>query len=76
MKLSIVGTGYVGLVSGVCLSESGNIVTCVDIDAAKVEKINNTASCTMHNAKIAVLLPSSSLLFVTPATLRRSSVLF
>ena len=44
MKLSIVGTGYVGLVSGVCLSESGNIVTCVDIDAAKVEKINNAQS--------------------------------
>jgi len=40
MKLSIVGTGYVGLVSGACLAERGHDVTCVDVDAAKVESIN------------------------------------
>ena len=40
MKVSIVGTGYVGLVSGVCLAEKGHQVTCVDIDQAKVDKIN------------------------------------
>ena len=40
MKVSIVGTGYVGLVSGVCLAELGHEVTCVDVDAAKVERIN------------------------------------
>ncbi|WP_022835596.1 UDP-glucose dehydrogenase family protein [Salisaeta longa] len=40
MHISIVGTGYVGLVSGVCLAEKGHTVTCVDIDAAKVQQIN------------------------------------
>lgn len=40
MKISVVGTGYVGLVSGVCLAEKGHQVTCVDIDPAKVEQIN------------------------------------
>lgn len=41
MKIAVVGTGYVGLVSGTCFAESGNSVTCVDIDAAKVEKMKN-----------------------------------
>lgn len=39
MKISIVGTGYVGLVSGTCLAESGITVTCVDIDKEKIEKL-------------------------------------
>ncbi len=37
MKIAIVGTGYVGLVTGTCLAETGNDVTCVDCDQAKVE---------------------------------------
>jgi len=40
MKVSVVGTGYVGLVSGTCLAEKGHNVVCVDIDQAKVEQIN------------------------------------
>ena len=40
MKVSIVGTGYVGLVTGVCLAEKGHQVICVDIDSNKVKKIN------------------------------------
>jgi UDPglucose 6-dehydrogenase len=40
MDISVVGTGYVGLVSGVCLAEKGHRVICVDIDADKVERIN------------------------------------
>lgn len=40
MRVSVVGTGYVGLVSGVCLSEKGHQVTCVDVDQTKVDKIN------------------------------------
>ena len=39
MNIAVVGTGYVGLVSGVCFAEMGNDVTCVDIDAAKVESL-------------------------------------
>lgn len=41
MKLSVIGTGYVGLVTGVCLAHKGHTVVCVDNDAAKVEKIKN-----------------------------------
>ena len=41
MKIAVVGTGYVGLVSGTCFAETGNDVVCVDIDAAKVEKMRN-----------------------------------
>lgn len=37
MKIAVVGTGYVGLVTGTCFAESGNTVTCVDIDSTKVE---------------------------------------
>lgn len=37
MKITVIGTGYVGLVSGTCFADSGNDVTCVDIDADKVE---------------------------------------
>jgi len=41
MKIAVVGTGYVGLVTGTCFSETGNEVYCVDIDPVKVEKLQN-----------------------------------
>jgi UDPglucose 6-dehydrogenase len=41
MKIAVVGTGYVGLVTGTCFAETGNDVTCVDIDKEKVEKLSN-----------------------------------
>ncbi len=41
MKIAVVGTGYVGLVSGTCFAETGVEVTCVDIDKNKVEKMQN-----------------------------------
>ena len=40
MKIAVVGTGYVGLVTGTCFAETGNKVTCVDIDQYKVEKLS------------------------------------
>ena len=41
MKIAVVGTGYVGLVTGTCLAETGNHVSCVDIDEKKVNKLRN-----------------------------------
>ncbi|MBN4061826.1 MAG: UDP-glucose 6-dehydrogenase [Flavobacteriales bacterium] len=41
MNIAVVGTGYVGLVTGTCLAETGNSVTCVDIDKEKIEKMKS-----------------------------------
>src|SRR5689334_7149155 len=41
MRIAVVGTGYVGLVTGTCFAETGNTVTCVDIDVEKVKKLSN-----------------------------------
>ena len=41
MKISVIGTGYVGLVTGTCLAETGNEVLCIDIDKAKVKRMQN-----------------------------------
>ena len=40
MRISVVGTGYVGLVSGTCLAESGITVTCVDVNEEKIRMLN------------------------------------
>jgi UDPglucose 6-dehydrogenase len=55
VQVSIVGTGYVGLVSGVCLAHLGHEVTCVDLDAAKVDAINSGV-CPIHEDGLADLL--------------------
>jgi UDPglucose 6-dehydrogenase len=41
MKIAVIGTGYVGLVTGTCFAETGNDVICVDIDQSKVEKLSS-----------------------------------
>ena len=41
MKICIIGTGYVGLITGACLAEMGNYVTCVDNDEEKLKKLKN-----------------------------------
>jgi UDPglucose 6-dehydrogenase len=41
MKIAVVGTGYVGLVTGTCFAETGNTVTCIDTDVKKIESLNN-----------------------------------
>lgn len=55
MKIAVIGTGYVGLVTGTCLAETGNEVICVDIDKAKVEK--------MRNGKVPIYEPHLDVLF-------------
>jgi len=41
MKVTVFGSGYVGLVTGACLADAGNHVVCVDIDAKKIELLNS-----------------------------------
>jgi UDPglucose 6-dehydrogenase len=55
MKIAVVGTGYVGLVTGTCLAETGNHVTCVDINTQKVEM--------MRNGQVPIYEPGLELLF-------------
>ncbi len=55
MKIAVVGTGYVGLVTGTCFAETGNTVTCVDID---VEKVANLSA-----GKMTIYEPGLDLLF-------------
>ncbi len=55
MKIAVVGTGYVGLVTGTCFAETGNEVICVDIDADKVEK--------MRQGEVPIYEPDLEVLF-------------
>ncbi len=41
MKIAVVGTGYVGLVTGTCFAETGNDVVCVDVNKEKVDQLRN-----------------------------------
>jgi UDPglucose 6-dehydrogenase len=54
-KIAVVGTGYVGLVTGTCFAETGNNVTCIDIDEKKVERLKN--------GKVPIYEPNLDVLF-------------
>ena len=56
MKVTVVGTGYVGLVTGTCFAETGNKVTCVDIDQSKVDKLSR--------GQITIFEPGLEILFL------------
>jgi UDPglucose 6-dehydrogenase len=56
MKIAVVGTGYVGLVTGTCFAETGNKVTCVDIDQSKVDKLSG--------GQITIFEPGLEILFL------------
>lgn len=58
MKITVVGTGYVGLVTGTCLSDVGIDVTCVDIDQKKIDGLKNGIMPTLAATSKARPLPS------------------
>jgi len=65
MKIAVVGTGYVGLVTGTCFAETGNVVACVDIDQRKVTKLSN--------GEITIYEPGLEKLFIRNLKERRLS---
>lgn len=71
MKITVVGTGYVGLVTGACLAEMGNFVVCLDLDARKVE-ILNTGGIPIHEPGLEEIVRRNAaagrLKFTTDAT--------
>ena len=56
MNITVVGTGYVGLVTGACFAEMGNEVTCVDLDADKVERMKQ-GECPIYEIGLPEMLP-------------------
>lgn len=81
MKISVFGTGYVGLVTGICFAEMGNEVTCADIDAGKIEKLKKGESPIYEPGLDDLILgniQSDRVVFTTEikAAIEKSDVLF
>ena len=76
MRLTMVGTGYVGLVTGVCFANTGNDVTCLDIDPEKVERMRR-AECPIYEPGLTELLEKNikagRLHFTTDAALAHTN---
>ncbi len=81
MKIAVVGTGYVGLVTGTCFAETGNTVTCIDIDQEKVTKLKN-GKITIYEPGLEQLfernIKQNRLLFTTslPEGIKGADVIF
>jgi UDPglucose 6-dehydrogenase len=81
MKIAVIGTGYVGLVAGACLAETGNDVTCADIDDKKIARLNR-GEVPIYEPGLEPLIASNlaagRLKFTTdvPAAVRASDVIF
>lgn len=72
MKISILGTGYVGLVSGVCLAEKGHQVVCVDIDPEKVNKTNQGIPVIYEKGLEEILVRNVAKRFIATTDLRKA----
>src|SRR5262245_32213417 len=81
MKIAVVGTGYVGLVTGTCFADSGNQVTCIDIDAKKIARLN-AGEIPIYEPGLAELveqnMEAGRLAFTTelPAAVRAAQLVF